>query len=145
VAFRFPLASVLRLRKTIERRAEVSLKSAQLEVARARRRIDELTGEMAKAWQDREKALGASTPANRLQLMQVEINAAIEARRILFETLQTLKLQRDAQMKAYQTAHRGRQVLTDLETQYRDLYEQEELRRQQKQVDEIFASRWLRS
>jgi len=35
--------------------------------------------------------------------------------------------------------------LTDLETQYRDLYEQEELRRQQKQVDEIFASRWLRS
>jgi len=145
VAFRFPLASVLRLRKTIERRAEVSLKSAQLEVARARRRIDELTGEMAKPWQDREKALGASTPANRLQLMQVEINAAIEARRILFETLQTLKLQRDAQMKAYQTAHRGRQVLTDLETQYRDLYEQEELRRQQKQVDEIFASRWLRS
>jgi flagellar FliJ protein len=145
VAFRFPLASVLRLRKTIERRAEVSLKSAQLEVARARRRIDELTDEMAKACQDREKALGASTPANRLQFMQVEINAAIEARRILFETLQTLKLQRDTQMKAYQTAHRGRQVLTDLETQYRDLYEQEELRRQQKQVDEIFASRWLRS
>jgi flagellar export protein FliJ len=145
VAFRFPLASVLRLRTSIERRAEMSLKATQLEVARARRRIDELTDEMAKACQDREKTLRISTPANRLLAMQLEINAAIEAKQILFDTLQTLKLQRDTQMKVYQTAHNGRQVLTDLRAQYRDLYEQEELRRQQKQVDDIFASRWLRS
>ena len=128
----------------MERRAEVSLKSAQLEVARARRRIDELTDEIERARQDREKALRISTPANRLQLMQVEIDAAIEAKQNLFEALQTLKLQRDAQMKVYQVAHRGRQALTDLQTQYRDLYEQQELRRQQKQADDIFATRWLR-
>jgi flagellar export protein FliJ len=145
VPFRFPLASVLRLRESIERRAEVSLKSAQLEVARARRRIDELTDEMAKACQDREKTLRISTTANRLQSMQVEINTTIEAKLILLETLQTLKLQRDTQMKVYKTAHSGRQVLTDLQTQYKDLYEQEELRRQQRQVDDIFAARWLRS
>jgi len=145
VPFRFPLASVLRLRKSIERRAEVSLKSAQLEVARVSRRIDEITDEMAKACQDREKTLQSSTTASYLQLIQVEISAAIEAKRILFETLETLKLQRDTQMKVYQTAHNGRQVLTDLQTQQNDLYEQEELRRQQKQVDDIFASRWLRS
>ncbi len=145
VPFRFPLASVLRLRKSMERRAEVSLMSAQLEVARASRRIDELTDEMAKARQDREKTLRTSTTANRLQLMQAEIDAAIEAKQKLSETLQTLKLQRDAQMKAYQTAHNGSQVLTDLRAQYRDLYEQEELRRQQKQVDDLFAARWLRS
>jgi flagellar biosynthesis chaperone FliJ len=48
-------------------------------------------------------------------------------------------------MKVYKTAHSGRQVLTDLQTQYKDLYEQEELRRQQRQVDDIFAARWLRS
>ncbi len=119
--------------------------SAQLEVARASRRIDELTDEMAKARQDREKTLRTSTTANRLQLMQAEIDAAIEAKQKLSETLQTLKLQRDAQMKAYQTAHNGSQVLTDLRAQYRDLYEQEELRRQQKQVDDLFAARWLRS
>ena len=119
--------------------------SVQLEVARVRRRVDELTVATEKACQEREKALRNSTAANRLQIMQAEINAAIEAKQALFETLQTLKLQRDTQMKVYKAAHSGRQALTDLRAQHRDLYEQEELRRQQKQLDDIFATRWLRS
>jgi flagellar export protein FliJ len=143
--FRFSLASVLQLRKSIERREEMSLKTAQLEVARVRRRIDELTEEMAKASQERGRALQNSISANRLQSMQVEINAAIEAKQTLLETLQTLTLQRDMQMEIYRDAHRGRRVLTELRAQKRNLYEQEELRRQQKQLDEIFAARWLRS
>jgi len=123
----------------------MSLKTAQLEVARVRRRIDELTEEMAKASQERGRALQNSISANRLQSMQVEINAAIEAKQTLLETLQTLTLQRDMQMEIYRDAHRGRRVLTELRAQKRNLYEQEELRRQQKQLDEIFAARWLRS
>jgi flagellar export protein FliJ len=119
--------------------------SAQLEVARVRHRIDELTEEMAKAYGEREEALRNPTPANRLQAKQIEISAAIEAKQILIETLQTLKLQRDTQMNAYKAAHRGHQALTDLRAQQKNLYEQEELRRQQKQLDDIFASRWLRS
>ena len=122
----------------------MSLKAVLLELARVRRRIDELTDEMAKACQDREKALRNSTTANRLQSMQIEINAAIEAKQILFETLQTLKLQRDTQMEVYKTAHSGRQVLSDLLAQQKNLYEQEQLHRQQKQVDDIFATRWQR-
>lgn len=143
--FHFPLAPVLRLRKSIERREEMALKASLLELARVRRRIDELTDEMAKACQDREKALRNSTTANRLQSMQIEIHAAIEAKQKLFETVQALKLQRDAQMKAYQSAHSGRQALSDLLAQQKNLYEQEQLHRQQKQLDDIFAARWQRT
>ena len=143
--FRFSLASVLQLRKSIERRAEISLISTQLEVARARHRIDELTEEMAKACQEREKDLRNSVSANTLQAKQAEISAAIEAKQTMLETLQTLKLQRDNQMRAYKAANRDRQVLTDLRTQQKNLYAQEETRREQKQLDDIFASRWLRS
>ena len=143
--FHFPLASVLRLRKSIERREEMALKASLLELARVRRRIDELTDEMAKACQDREKALRISTTANRLQSMQVEINAAIEAKQLLFETIQTLKLQRDNQMKVYKAAHSGCQALSDLLAQQKSLYEQEQLHRQQKQLDDIFAARWQRT
>jgi flagellar export protein FliJ len=123
----------------------MSLNTTQLEVARVRRRIDELTEEMAKATRERGQALQNSIAANRLQSMQVEINAAIEAKQTLIETLKALMLQRDTQMKIYRDAHRGRRVLTELRTQKRNLYEQEELRKQQKQTDEIFAARWLRS
>jgi len=129
----------------MERRAEVSLKSTQYEVVRVRRRVDELTDEMGIACQEREKALRNSTTANRLQAMQVEMNAVIEAKQTLLKNLQALKLQRDTQMKAYKAAHRDRQVLTELRAQQRTLYEQEELHRQQKQLDDLFASRWLRS
>jgi len=100
---------------------------------------------MAKASQERGRALQNSISANRLQSMQVEIDAAIEAKQTLVETLQTLQLQRDIQVKIYKDAHRGRRVLSELQAQKRNLYEQEELRKQQKQTDEIFAARWLRS
>ena len=56
---------------------------------------------MAKAIQERGKALQKSTTANHLQSMQTEIDAAIEAKQTVLETLQTLKLQRDTQMKIY--------------------------------------------
>jgi flagellar export protein FliJ len=143
--FKFSLAPVLQLRKIIEKRAEVSLLSAQHEVARVRRRIDELTDEMANAYLEREMAMRNPISANLLQAKQIEISAAIEARQTLLETLQTLKLQRDTQMNAYKAAHRDRQALTELRAQKKNLYEQEETRRQQKQLDDIFASRWLSS
>ena len=145
MAFRFSLASVLRVRESIEKREEVALLSIQLEVARVRRRIDELTNEMAKAWQDREEALRRTIPANRLQTMQAEMNAAAEARQVLVDSLKTLKRQRDAQMKVYRSAHMGRQMITDLYKQQKSAYEQEQLRIEQKAIDSVFAARWQRS
>jgi len=143
--FRFPLASVLRVRESIEKREEVALQAAQLEVARVRRRIDELTDEMRSAWEKRERALKQSTQANHLQAMQVEINAAMEAKKVLVETLQTLRRRRDEHMKIYYIAHTGRQMLTDLMDQKKSAYEQEQVRAEQKTLDLIIAARWQRN
>jgi len=143
--FHFPLAPVLRVRESIEKREEVALQAIHLEVARVRRRIDELTDEMTRAWQERERALQKTMKANQLQIMQVEINAAVEARQILADTMQTLKRQRDARMKSYKIAHHERQALTDLMKQEKSAYEQEQTRRQQKAIDDFVAARWQRS
>lgn len=142
--FHFPLASVLRVRESIENREEVALQKIHLEVARVRRRIDELTDEMTRAWQERERALQKTIEANRLHALQVEINAAVEAKQILSETMQTLMRQRDAQMKIYRNAHSGRQMLTNLMAQKKSAYELEETRVQQKAIDDIVAARWQR-
>lgn len=143
--FRFPLASVLRVRESIEKREEVALLALQLDVARVRRRIDELTNEMGKAWQEREQALQRTICANRLHTMQAEMNAAAEAKQIMLESLQTLKRQRDAQMKIYRSAHTGRQMITDLFNQKKSAFEQEQLRIEQKMVDSVVTARWQRS
>ena len=47
MGFRFTLDSVLRFREGIEKREELALQKVQFEVSRVRRRIEELTEELA--------------------------------------------------------------------------------------------------
>jgi flagellar export protein FliJ len=144
MAFRFTLASVLRVRENIEQREELALQRAELEVTRVRRRIDELTEKHIRVLQARERTLRQAVPAHRLQSMQAEMNAIVEAKKNLLKTLEAVQQQRDAQMKVYQSAHTGRQMLTDLSEQKKSEYELEQDRAQQKRLDDIFASRWQR-
>jgi flagellar export protein FliJ len=141
VPFRFTLATLLRVRESIEKREEMALQRAEMEVVRVRQQIEELTIEIARAGEAREKALREAIKAHRLQDIDAGMNSAIAARRALIEALQTLKEQREAQMKRYQAAYSNRQMLTDLSTQQRDEYEQEEARAQQKRLDDIFVAR----
>jgi flagellar export protein FliJ len=145
VPFRFSLASVLRVRESIERREELALQRVEMEVARVKHRIDELTDELARAGEARENALRNSIPAYDLQSMDAQMNAALDAKQILLDTLQTLQQQRDAQMKLYQVAYNGRQMLTDLLEQKKSEYKQEQDHAQQKRIDDLFASRWQRN
>ena len=143
--FRFSLASVLRVRESIERREELALQRVEMEVARVKHRIDEWTDELARAGEARENALRNSIPAYDLQSMDAQMNAALDAKQILLDTLQTLQQQRDAQMKLYQVAYNGRQMLTDLLEQKKSEYKQEQDHAQQKRIDDLFASRWQRN
>jgi flagellar export protein FliJ len=145
VPFRFTLASLLRVRESIEKREENALQRAEAEVVRARQQIERLTSEIAHAAETREQALRAPIKAHELQAMDTELNAAVASRTALIATLQTLKAQREAQMKRYQAAYSNRQMLTDLSTQQRNEYLQEEDRAQQKRLDDIFAARIQRS
>jgi flagellar export protein FliJ len=145
MAFRSALKPVLSVREIIEKREEVALKRAQLEVTRVRRRIEELTDELAKANLERDQALLKSVQANRLQSMQGEINAANETKQLLNDTLKTLKSQRDTQMKVYTTAHSGRRMLSEFLAQQKNQYEQAQTKVQQKRLDDIVATRWQRN
>lgn len=144
MGFKFSLASVLRLRESIEQREELALQKAQYEVERVRQRIDELTAELAMANKEREEALLQSTEAYRLQDMQTGIQVAKEARQTLLETLETVKSVRDRQMKMYQAARSNREMLSDLRVEQRDAWEQEQARMQQKWLDDLFAARFQR-
>lgn len=141
MAFRFTLEQVLRVRQSIERREELALQRAVLEVARVLRRIEELTEELAAANRKREEALKQPMQAYLLQGMDAEITAITEARQTMFDTLKIVQGQRDQQRKIYQAAHNGRQMLTDLEKEQRDEYELEEVKAQQRTLDDLFAAR----
>lgn len=141
MAFRFTLEQVLRVRESIERREELALQRAEFEVACVKRRIEELTQELAAASRRRDEALQEPMQAYLLQGMDAEINAALEARQQSIEKLKVVQAQRDQQRAIYQVAHNGRQMLTDFRKQQRIEYELEEVKAQQKKIDDLFAAR----
>lgn len=141
MAFRFTLEQVLRVRESVERREELMLQRAEAEVAVALRRIEELTEQVVQIGRRREESMKQPLAAFELQSMDAEINATIEERKAMLVTLQTLQNRRDEQRKVYQAAHNGRRMLTDLEEQQRDEYEQEQVRVQQRRLDDLFAAR----
>ena len=143
--FKFTLASLLRVRESMEQREELLLMEVQFEIAAVQRRIDELTAEIAKASDGREKALQTWMQACELQSLQNEMSAAVQAKKAMSETLAALKKQRDAQMKLYQAARMNRRVLTDLEGRQRGAWERDQLRTDQKRLDDIFGARIQRN
>jgi flagellar export protein FliJ len=145
MAFRFPLATVLRYRESIERREERALQKVQLEMARVSHQIEELNAAIARAHSTTEQALQQPMPASHLQSMLWEAQAAEERKNALLKTLQTLDQQREKQMKIYQAAHQDRETLINLFEQQRSVYEQGQVRAQQKFLDDIFIARRHRS
>jgi len=145
MAFRFPLATVLRVRESMEQREERSLKRIQLEMARVLRQIEELSAEIAKAHDAQEEALRRPIPAGHLHSLLWEAQSAAERRKALLHILQTLEQQRDQQMKVYQAAHRAHETMLSMLRAQRSAYELEQARTQQKYIDDIFIARRHRS
>lgn len=144
MAFRFPLGSVLRYRESVERQEELKLRKLQLEAAGVRRAVEQAAMEIAIAQQARETAMQQPLPAAHLQAMLRVADAAIEKKRNLLGVLQKLEERRVEQMQSYQTAHRKRQMLSDLETRQRDSWDLQQVKTQQKALDDLFASRHQR-
>jgi flagellar export protein FliJ len=145
MGFRFSLAAVLSVKQSIEKREDIALQRTQLQIARTRRNIQELDDEIARANEMREKELQRTIQGNRLQSIQLEIDEAKGKKEEQIASLESLKHQRDLQMKTYRLAHSERQIFTDLLTQQKSAYEHEQLRIQQKRLDDIVTSRWRRS
>jgi len=145
MAFQFPLATVLRLRESIERREERALKKIQMEMAGASRQIEELDAAIARAQRERDGALREPMPASHLQAMLAQTALTIEGRKTLQATLRGLEEQRLKQLKVYQAAHRDHEMLIEMRKQQRNAYLLEQERMEQKYLDDIFIARRHRS
>jgi flagellar export protein FliJ len=141
MAFRFALATVLRVRESIEQREERALQKIQLEMARVAHQIEELNEAMVKAHEAREQALRKAMPGGELQSMLWQVQAAGEAKKALLATLQEMEKLRLQQMKVYQAAHRDHETMINMFNEQRDAYEVEQARSQQKYLDDIFMAR----
>ena len=143
--FKFPLATVLRVREIVEKREERALQAIQLEMAQVLRKVEELSAEITQRQTAREVALRQPIPAAQLQMLLWTTQAAVEKKDALLRHLQTLEKRRDQQMTLYKVAHRNRETLTEMADKQRSAFELEEARLLQKSLDDLFIARRHRS
>lgn len=145
MAFRFPLAIILKLRESVEEREERTLQRIQAEMVLVENQIEEQNELIANAFVERERILQKLAPAYRLHAVLGDAQAAEDKKQMLFEQLHLLEQQRQQQVKIYQAAHRDRETLTNMSDAQRGLYELEQARTEQKNLDDIFMARFHRS
>ena len=141
MSFKFPLATVLRIRESLEEREERALQKIQIEIVRVVQRLEELGAAMDRAHQAREQAMQQPIPAGQLHTLLWEAQAIADQSESLLHALGVLEQQREAQMQIYQAAHRDREMLTEMFNRQQDAYVRESVRAEQKQLDDIFIAR----
>jgi flagellar export protein FliJ len=141
MAFRFSLATLLKLREIAEQREERLLGQIQSQIVQARQSLVDLATQREGLFRRREEALQQSTSAVELlnsyeQVRVVERHE--ENGRAQLEKLETLRVQ---QMKIYQDAHRKAEVLTEMRGDQKELFYKELTKKEQSVMDDNFSSR----
>ena len=143
--FRFPLAAVLLVRENAELREERALQKIQQEMAQVSRQIEDLDAEIAGVQLARNQIMLEPTPAFQLHSLLLRAEDAAKRKKPLLERLRVLLEDRNRQMNVYQAVRRDHETLTDMLEKQRESYEQEQTRKAQKLLDDIYVARRQRS
>lgn len=144
MAFRFPLAAVLRLREINEEREERLLTQILAQVTQTREALASLDRQMVEAAARRESELLQCIPAAQLHSAYGMSALLKERRQFTAEQLAQFEQLRDKQIKTYQAAHQARELLSTMRQKQRDSFIAEQARHQQKALDDMFIARRLR-
>jgi flagellar export protein FliJ len=145
VSFCFALAPVLRLRQSIERQRTLQLQEASLQVSRARETLAQLERFLADSADSDLAALAGGRTGAELQFADVLRESLQHFRQELQSDVGRLELLRQRAVGAYHQAYREREVLESLRARQRRAYQQEQLRREQQELDAAhLLQRWHR-
>jgi flagellar export protein FliJ len=144
MAFKFSLATVLRLREIAEEREERLLMQIRQQMAQSQQELAELDARSVAVIAQRESELTNQIPATELQDSYMRISMLEERKKIVRERLAKLETLRIQQMKIYETAHRDKEVIEQIREEKLELFQREQVRREQRDMDDNFAARKAR-
>lgn len=135
MAFRFPLDPLLRLRQSIERQRALRLREASLEVARMQDSLQQLDRFLAESAESDQAALGAGRRGAEIQFASHYRDNLHELREAMRGQLRELERKRLQAAVEYQQAYREREALDMLRTRHHRAYQQDAMRREQRELD----------
>jgi flagellar export protein FliJ len=141
MAFRFTLATVLRLREIAEEKEERLLGKITQQIVVIRTNLADIEVRREQVVQERESDLHRNIQAAALQSFYGQLQALDFARQQAEEQLKKFESLRAQQMNVYSLAHRNRQVLADMRIEQREAFDTKRTQEEQKVMDDNFVSR----
>ncbi|RXH57271.1 hypothetical protein [Granulicella sibirica] len=141
MAFRFTLATVLRLREIAEEREERALSQILKEIAQAHQNLADIQARRVRIIALREVQLRARMSAAEIHISQGEIKALDLREKDAQAHIRKLDGLRQQQVKVYETEHRKRELLAGLREQQLYAYRREQTRQEQNMMDDNFSAR----
>jgi flagellar export protein FliJ len=141
MAFQFPLEAVFHFRQSVEHQQELRLRTANQQVARARRVVEQFDERILQMQLRESQELGAGTTSAELRFALAGEAALRQQRQDAERDLQRWQALRHQQQKIFQQARRERETFESLRNhQLRD-YQRAAARREQRQLDDLFLLR----
>jgi flagellar FliJ protein len=141
MAFRFSLATVLRVRVILEEQEERMLQRILFEIVQTQEAIARIQAELSGTTALRRAEVNKPDIGHNIQASYGYVQQLKQSRKEHEEKLEKLKQLRDKQVKIYETARRNREMISDLREEKRNAYESELARTEQKTLDDNFNAR----
>jgi flagellar FliJ protein len=143
MAFKYSLATLLRVREIAEEREERLLGRILAQVAATRNELNQLQAQVSQMLKRRESDLATLTSAAQLHISYGQMRALEEMQKDLTAQLAKLEKLRDEQIKTYELSRRNREVLTQHKEDRREEHRYEAARQEQNFMDDVFNSKRL--
>ena len=141
MGFRFPLATLLRLREIAEQREERLLGQILNQIVQGRQTLADLEVQRRNLIAQRELALQQTTSAFDIMGFYGRMQEIDTLEATGREHLAKLVTLHEQQMKVYETAHRNRELLSGMKGEQLEAYRREQTRQEQNAMDDNFSSR----
>jgi flagellar export protein FliJ len=141
MAFHFPLEALLRLRATQTRQEEIRLESLSQRLIATRQQREVLKQQQCAYQQAMLDDLRQAAEASELHLRLVGQRGLVQVERRLEQALLELQRAWQEQEKKYLAARQREEVLKSVRQDQLDAYREDERRREQRVVDDLFLSR----
>jgi flagellar export protein FliJ len=145
MAFRFPLATVLRLRESLERKEQLALEMCYQQLAAAQRRLSEVDGWLEYKRKEYENQLLQGTSGVELQFQENERQRMENFRETVMQQIAEAQARLRQQMEMYRTVRQHREVITELRKAQFEKYRRQESLQEQKTRDDLFLLRRQRA
>jgi flagellar FliJ protein len=141
MAFKFPLAAVLKYREEIEKREERALECRREIVVGLEARLAEVRSDRSRTLLDREVSLKRGALGDDLHYLIEQQQYLEKLEQQLRREVAAALVEFDKQMKVFMAARQKREILDELKIAQKDKYEEKQERREQMLIDEMFSAR----